>query len=295
MNPDKDKTSPQQMGEADETKFSNNSSPKKKKISVIELSIEEKRFRASNKEIFKYYDMPLDIKVVNYIESDSADKEMKDTSSTEGANMKINFGNELNLNLNNNKERDKKINKISAATTAADKNKKPDTTKNLISIPAATQQVIIGKIAIPSDLSLEDRQPHFSKWMTSLMQVIKDLEMFQVHSLIYPQKDGIPVYNPAGRYWVKLYLMGKFRKIEIDDRMPCSIYDEFLLPRCDAIEELWPAILCKAIMKLFSYRSNRRKYMKEKWYNETGDISVLYSLTGLVPEHLNLNFVKEGK
>ncbi len=89
MNPDKDKTSPQQMGEADETKFSNNSSPKKKKISVIELSLEEKRFRASNKEIFKYYDMPLDIKVVNYIESDSADKEMKDTSSTEGANMKI--------------------------------------------------------------------------------------------------------------------------------------------------------------------------------------------------------------
>lgn len=39
---------------------------------------------------------------------------------------------------------------------------------------------------------------------------------------IYPQQDGIPVANKSGRYWVKLYYLGKERKIEIDDKMPVN-------------------------------------------------------------------------
>jgi hypothetical protein len=39
---------------------------------------------------------------------------------------------------------------------------------------------------------------------------------------IYPQKEGVPVYNPSGRYWVKLYYRGKERKIEVDDKMPVN-------------------------------------------------------------------------
>ena len=34
---------------------------------------------------------------------------------------------------------------------------------------------------------------------------------------IYPQEHGVPIYNPKGKYWVKLYHLGKLRKIEIDD------------------------------------------------------------------------------
>ena len=61
----------------------------------------------------------------------------------------------------------------------------------------------------------------------------------------------MPVYNPSGRYWVKLYYMGKLRKIEIDDTMPCTKYDEFLLPKCESLEELWPALITKALIKLY--------------------------------------------
>lgn len=294
-----DKLQSHNLGETEENQNLNNSNPKNKKSQIIELTLEEKRFRAANKEIFKCYEIPLELKVVSYIDSDAADKEMKETKSV-GSSTKNNFGNESNLNNVNNANKaikdnkdNKDNNKNENKNAAADKNKKASVDNNPILISISTQPAS-SKIINPANLSLEDRLPNFSKWMTSLMQVIKDLEMFQIHSLIYPQKDGIPVYNPTGRYWVKLFHMGKFRKIEIDDRMPCSKFDEFLLPRSENIEELWPALLTKAIMKLYSYRSNRIKYMKEKWSNEVGDISFLYSLTGYIPEHLNLNFINDG-
>ena len=41
---------------------------------------------------------------------------------------------------------------------------------------------------------------------------------------VYPQKNGVPVYNPNGKYWVKLYFMGKEKKIEIDDKIPVRAY-----------------------------------------------------------------------
>ena len=34
---------------------------------------------------------------------------------------------------------------------------------------------------------------------------------------IYPQEHGVPIYNRKGKYWGKLYHLGKLRKIEIDD------------------------------------------------------------------------------
>ncbi len=44
---------------------------------------------------------------------------------------------------------------------------------------------------------------------------------------IYPQEHGVPIYNPKGKYWVKLYHLGKLRKIEIDDTMPTNKRDKF--------------------------------------------------------------------
>ena len=130
----------------------------------------------------------------------------------------------------------------------------------------------------------------FCTWIASLFQVIKDLNLRDIHdnssiwSKIYPQEEGFPVYNPSGRYWVKLFYMGKYRKIEIDDHMPCNEHEEFLFPRCGRLEELWPALLTKALIKLFTHKIETTEYFAE----EVGDSSILYALLGFIGEKADL-------
>ena len=76
--------------------------------------------------------------------------------------------------------------------------------------------------------------------------------------------------------------MGKMRKIEIDDSMPCNKFDEFYMPRCENLEELWPAILTKALIKLYSYK------IVSNSFKECGDFEPFYALTGYLPEKINL-------
>jgi hypothetical protein len=146
----------------------------------------------------------------------------------------------------------------------------------------------------PSDINMGERYPKYSKWISSIFQFIKDMNIRDsltgehICSKIYPQKDGIPVYNPIGRYWVKLFFMGKYRKIEIDDTMPCGKYDEFLMPKCEMLEEMWPALLTKAIFKLFSYRFKSANFV----YEETGDAAVIYALTAYVGEKILLDLTQ---
>jgi len=98
--------------------------------------------------------------------------------------------------------------------------------------------------------------------------------------------------SPSGKYWVKLRFMGKERLIEIDDRMPCDANNRPILPRTINILELWPQLLMKALLKVYSY----------KWFNcnsffdkEVGDGSIIYSLTGMIPEHVNIkDFETDG-
>jgi hypothetical protein len=78
--------------------------------------------------------------------------------------------------------------------------------------------------------------------------------------------------------------MGRLRKIEVDDRMPCDKNDEFLFPKCDSLEELWPALLTKALVKLYS-----PTFLHSNDYSELGDACFYYSLTGYIPEIINLS------
>ena len=120
-------------------------------------------------------------------------------------------------------------------------------------------------------------------WLSSIFQFIIDLEITDcvthnsIFKNIYPQKNGSPIYNPQGHYYVKLYFMGKPRKIEIDDRIPCSKEEEYIFPRCQNLCEIWPALYTKALLKLNIFKVKHPSY----WHNEENvDINFIYAMTG---------------
>lgn len=235
-------------------------------FAFLDENYETYRMKLLNKEFAKYYKTDLSINLVNTTERDLREDEI------------IKRKEELELNQKINNLKDKKI-------------KIPEQAIEYIPIPQKIKQIC------PSNIDMSDKYPKFSKWVASILQIILDLNIRDanddqqtIFNKIYPQSDKIPIYNPCGRYWVKLFHMGTYRKIEVDDRMPCGRYEEFLLPRCDKLEELWPAILTKALIKLFSYKFNNINYSIE----EIGDSAIIYALTGYVGEKMQLSsFMKD--
>lgn len=75
-----------------------------------------------------------------------------------------------------------------------------------------------------------------------------------VTSIIYPQdRDGIPIYNPEGKYMVKLWLNGVARQVIVDDRLPIDRNSNLLCSHTTGSRtqlELWVPIIEKAYMKL---------------------------------------------
>uniref|UniRef100_A0A0L8HBT7 Calpain catalytic domain-containing protein n=1 Tax=Octopus bimaculoides TaxID=37653 RepID=A0A0L8HBT7_OCTBM len=88
----------------------------------------------------------------------------------------------------------------------------------------------------------------------------------------------MPLYNPHGKYIVRLYFMGCWRKLVIDDTLPFS-KDKLLLPTTTQPHELWPMLLTKALLKVASLN-----YTLNCGSNEIGEFNVLHTLTGWLPE-----------
>ena len=212
------------------------------------------------KEFFPIIDQDYDIKIADSFQRLENEAEY---------HKRIEIDNNINNNLN-----------------VEDKNKKNTNKKMTQKKKEINEEKQMINDMKPNSLKLNTNSAcsnSFYTWMTSIFQFILDNNITDINTKrsilfnIYPQKDGIPIYNPKGKYIIKLYLMGKERKIIIDDTMPFTYDDEFIFPGCENINEIWPVLFTKALLKLNMYKYRHPYYYKNEEFN---DISFIYNLTG---------------
>ncbi|KAJ1999765.1 cysteine protease [Coemansia thaxteri] len=93
---------------------------------------------------------------------------------------------------------------------------------------------------------------------------------------IYPRgSSGMPVFNAAGKYMVKLFVNGLWRRVVIDDLLPAAEGGRLLCTYSDA-GDIGPSLMEKAFLKVMG------------GYDFPGSNSStdLHVLTGWIPEHV---------
>jgi hypothetical protein len=70
---------------------------------------------------------------------------------------------------------------------------------------------------------------------------------------IYPKlPSNKPVYNPSGKYCVRLFLAGQWRKVYVDDSLPVNSNGKIAVASSADNYELWPVVLSKAIYTVYT-------------------------------------------
>ena len=116
-------------------------------------------------------------------------------------------------------------------------------------------------------------------WIGSQLQIIKERNIVDANNnepiwrKIYPQQNGVPQLTKSGKYWVKLLYMGKYIKIEVDDRIPLDLNFRVLFPLSAKFNEKWTLILTKALIKYLAKTSKDQI---------VGNGLIAYALTGMI-------------
>ena len=103
---------------------------------------------------------------------------------------------------------------------------------------------------------------------------------------IYPKsEDGVtPRYNPGGRYCVRLFVNGAWRRIDVDDRIPLLASNGApVLCRSSDKTEFWPLILSKALVTV----------VRGRW-EQYDALKLLHHLTGLIATPTDINSNDSG-
>lgn len=122
-----------------------------------------------------------------------------------------------------------------------------------------------------------------------------------VTAIIYPNKEKKPLYNPFGKYMIKLHVNGVTRKVIIDDYLPINKYGQLLCSYSSNKNEFWVSLLEKAYMKVmggydfpgsnsvslnFLFNLDKNIFSSSKLYFFFFQNIDLHALTGWIPERV---------